>query len=80
MPRFSVTALWQVAGAAKEAREKPEPREVASAVGERMENHSPCPALARNCGPGLFNITPSEKGAHRITAQALAEDPVRELG
>lgn len=74
---FQCNGAMAVAGAAKKRGEKLNPREVASAVAERMEKH-PLVGSLEVAGPGFLNITPSEK-ALTDTAQALAEDPIRGL-
>ena len=74
---FQCNGALAAAGAAKKRGEKLNPREVASAVAERMEQH-PLVGSLDIAGPGFLNITPSAQ-ALTDTAQALAEDPVRGL-
>ena len=74
---FQCNGALATAGAAKKRGEKLNPREVASAVAERMEQH-PLVGSLDIAGPGFLNITPSAQ-ALTDTAQALAEDPVRGL-
>ena len=74
---FQCNGAMAAAGAAKRRGETLNPRDVASAVVERLDGH-PLFASLEVAGPGFINIEPSE-AALAEAADALAADPARGL-
>ena len=74
---FQCNGAMAAAGQAKKRGEKVNPRDIASAVVERVSGHDLVGSL-EVAGPGFINITPSD-AALSDAANALAADPARGL-